>query len=162
MFEQANGTKDWELYEGSVNAACDQTLQFFSRGEHTGHHGRRRLLNLLSDRTILPRGQWLHRGLSVEFTLLHCVFCCHKTQNVTSAVLKTVLRTLIGHFSYCIFYAKVVQSVTVGPRYGTRFFPKSSVFGLAALYVRVVIYNTFTSFFFNRRPSKWRVKMFSS
>lgn len=98
---------------------------FFSRGPLSGHHGRHRLLNLFSDRTILQRGyQFQIRPLTKLFDPPACVLS--PLENVTITL---VLKSSIKYsFRNGIFYAAVVQSVTVGPRYGTgRSSLKSSV-----------------------------------
>lgn len=54
------GSREVELKETHyvhVNAACDPASQSFRGGEQSGHHGRRRLLNLLLERTISFKGK---------------------------------------------------------------------------------------------------------
>lgn len=133
---------------------------FFSRGEQSGHHGRRRLLNLLSDRTTSQRGYQLQIGpLTKLFNAPACV--SSPIENVTITL---VLKNSIKYsFKHGIASAAVVQSVTVGPRYGTgRFSLKSSVtdkLRFVYMFSKTVNLNIF---FNTRRPSKWKVKMFSS
>lgn len=115
-----------EVSEEHVNAACAAVRGcFFSRGPPSGHHGRQRQLNLLSDRTTLQRGCQLQIGPLAE--LLNASACVPSPlDNVTITL---VLKNHIKYgFKHGFAYAAVVQSVTVGPRYGTgRFSLKSSV-----------------------------------
>lgn len=104
---------------------------FFSRGEQTGRHGRRRLLSLLSDRTTCSEG-WA--VASDETFSLVCVYsgvsfvANRKCHDNSGAEKNNHWIHFTDSFKHCVLSAAVVQSVTVGPRYGTgRFSLKSSV-----------------------------------
>lgn len=139
---------------------------FFSRGQRTGHHGRRRLLNLLSDRTILPKGgrRNLRRDSQVRLSM-HQSVCNALWETVrTLTVFKNDKVLFSCFFKHSIVLVAVVQSVTVGPRYGTgRFSLKSSVSGsLDFLCVEILKIPVIFLNMYNRKPSRWRAKMFSS
>lgn len=108
-----------------MKAAWDQTLQavqlfffFFSRGVRAGHHGRRRLLNLLWSVPLFPNGSNLSHNIKLVFVYNILWFDLFKRKFHDTCAQINVLNPINREFCYGNVSAVVVHSVTVGPEYG--------------------------------------------
>lgn len=134
-------------------------------GRADGRPGRRRLLNLLSDRTTLLRGAVASgRIFNVPLQAPLCVLSVSKSVMLTRVPSRWIKHTSRRVSHSALPPAALVRSVTVGRRgTGRGDSPSSQVFRSdCILYERTDPVHFTYCFNYNRRPSKWKVNMFSS